>query len=305
MNRNILVSVIIPTYKRSVRYLSRAVESVLSQTYDRIEVVVVDDSPNSFSEREEICAFMTEIQKNDSRVIYLQNEKNMGGSLSRNIGIEASHGDYITFLDDDDEYKPQKVEKQLRFMLEQNCDMSFSNMIMYDNAGQVVDYRSHTYIKSFDNETLLRHHLTKKLTGTPTFMYRAAKLREIGGFDDAILGQEFYLMLKTIKHGMKIRYMNDCDVIVYKHPDGGISQGKNKIIGENVVFNTIKEHFKVLSPRERRFATFRHWAVLAVAYKRNKMYAHILLAGVAALLSSPLDFVIETSGFLSKIKKNK
>lgn len=304
MNCNILVSVIIPTYKRSVRYLSRAVESVLSQTYDRIEVVVVDDSPNSFSEREEICAFMTEIQKNDLRVIYLQNEINMGGSLSRNRGIEASHGDYITFLDDDDEYKPRKVEKQLRFMLEQDCDMSFSNMIMYDNVGRVVDYRSHTDIKSFDNETLLRHHLTKKLTGTPTFMYRAAKLREIGGFDDAILGQEFYLMLKTIKHGMKIRYMNDCDVVVYKHLDGGISQGKNKIIGENVVFNTIKEHFQVLSPRERRFATFRHWAVLAVAYKRNRMYGCIVLAGIAAFCSSPCDFVMEIYSYFAKILKN-
>ena len=304
MNHNMLVSVIIPTYKRSVKYLSRAVESVLRQTYEWIEVVVVDDSPNEYIERQAICKYMTEIQGKDSRVIYLQNERNMGGSLSRNRGIEACRGDYVTFLDDDDEYKPQKIEKQLQFMIVQDCDMSFSNMIMYDNAGRVVDYRSHTDIKSFDNETLLRHHLTKKLTGTPTFMYRTTKLREIGGFDDAILGQEFYLMLKTIKYGMKIRYMDDCDVIVYKHPDGGISQGKIKIVGENVVFSTIREHFDVLSPSERRFATFRHWAVLAVAYKRNKMYGHIVLAGIAAFFSSPCDFVREIYGYFMQIFKH-
>ena len=302
-SESIIVSVIIPTYKRSVFYLSRAVQSVLNQTYKNVEVVVVDDSPNDYAGRSEIAAYMDKLQNEASNVIYVQNDKSVGGSLARNRGIDICHGEYITFLDDDDEYKLEKVEKQLRFMLEQNCDMSFSNMIMYDTAGHVVDYRSHTDIRAFDNETLLKHHLTRKLTGTPTFMYRANKLREIGGFDDAKMGQEFYLMLKTIKNGLIIRYMNDCDVIVYKHPDGGISQGKNKIIGENAVFQTIKNHFSILNPNERRFATFRHYAVLAVAYKRNKMYGHILLAGIAAFFSSPKDFFVEIKSFLQKVVK--
>lgn len=303
MKDEILVSVIIPTYKRTVNYLSRAVDSVLNQTYRQIEVVVIDDSPDSYPERKAIAQYMADVQKKDSRVLYLQNEKNIGGSLSRNRGIKACHGQYVTFLDDDDKYKPQKVEKQLQFMLEQDCDMSFSNMIMYDNAGNVVDFRSHTDIKSFDNTTLLRYHLTRKITGTPTFMYKTEKIREIGGFDDAILGQEFYLMLKTIKSEFKIRYMNDCDVIVYKHSDGGISQGKNKIVGENLVFKTIKKHFDVLTPKERRYATFRHWAVMVVAYKRNKMYGQLLLATVKAFFSSPIDFIVEVTRFGVKFKR--
>lgn len=304
MSEGIIVSIIIPTYKRSVNYLSRAVKSVLSQTYHQIEVVVIDDSPSAYSERVAIAQYMEGVQAEDHRVVYLQNEKNIGGSLSRNRGIDFCHGQYVTFLDDDDEYKPRKIEKQLHFMLEQDCDMSFSNMIMYDDAGKVVDFRSHTDIKSFENEDLLRYHLTKKITGTPTFMYKIEKLREIGGFDDAILGQEFYLMLKSIKHGLRIRYMNDCDVIVYKHSEGGISQGKNKIVGENLVFKTIKESFAVLTPRERRFATFRHWAVMVVAYKRNKMYGQLLLAAVKAFFSSPVDFIVEIVQFGLKTAKN-
>ncbi len=304
MDDEMTVSVIIPTYKRTVDYLSRAVESVLGQTYHQIEVVVIDDSPADYSHRTEVAQYMTDIQKKDSRVVYLQNEKNIGGSLSRNYGIAVCHGQYVTFLDDDDEYKTEKIEKQLRFMLEQDCDASFSNMIMYDSAGRVVDFRNHTDIKDFDNESLLRYHLTKKITGTPTFMYRTEKLREIGGFDDAILGQEFYLMLKTIKRGLKIRYMNDCDVIVYKHSNGGISQGKNKIIGENMVFKTIKDSFYVLTPRERRFATFRHWAVMVVAYKRNKMYGQLLLSIIKAFFSSPVDFIVEIVHFGIKTTTN-
>lgn len=305
MNDKITVSVIIPTYKRTVNYLSRAVDSVLNQTYSQIEVVVIDDSPDSYPERKDIAHYMSDVQKKDSRVIYFQNKKNIGGSLSRNRGIEACHGQYVTFLDDDDEYKPRKVEEQLRFMLQQDCDMSFSNMIMYDSEGKVVDFRNHTDIKSFDNDALLRYHLTKKITGTPTFMYKTEKLREIGGFDDAILGQEFYLMLKTIKSGLKIRYMDDCNVIVYKHSDGGISQGKNKIIGENLVFKTIQESFDMLSPRERRFATFRHWAVMVVAYKRNGMYGQLLMAAMKAFFSSPVDFVTEVIRFRRKTTQGR
>ena len=304
MNNETVVSVIIPTYKRSVDYLFRAVESVLEQTYRQIEVIVIDDSTDSYPKRAEVARYMANVQKDDSRVIYLQNAENIGGSLSRNRGIEVCHGQYVTFLDDDDEYKTQKIEKQLRFMLEQDCDMSFSNMVMYGKMGEVVDFRNYTDINNFDNASLLRYHLTRKITGTPTFMYKTAKLREIGGFDDAIMGQEFYLMLKSIKSGMKIRYMNDCDVIVHKHSDGGISQGKNKIEGENMVFNTIKGCFAILTPKERRFATFRHWAVMVVAYKRNKMYGHVILAAFRAFFSSPKDFITESVHFGVKIMKN-
>ncbi len=305
MDTSILVSVIIPTYKRDVCYLARALKSVLCQTYEPIEIIVIDDSPEEYSGRKAVAAYMEKIQKTNPSIIYLQNAKNMGGSFARNRGISVCHGEYITFLDDDDEYKPRKIEKQVNFMLENECDMSFSNMVMYDNKKHVVDFRNYTYIKSFDNDSLLHYHLTRKLTGTPTFMYKSNKIREIGGFDDAIVGQEFYLMLKTIEHGMKIRYMNDCDVIVYRHPDGGISQGKNKIIGENLVFNTIKKYYDRLSFHERRFATFRHWAVLAIAYKRNRMYGRVGLAVLTSFIASPIDFISEICCFFRKVQRRR
>ena len=85
------VSVIIPTYKREVKYLSRSVESVLHQTYKKLELIVVDDSPSTFEHRDDIKKYMDSIKSNN--VIYMQNEKNIGGSLSRNRGIDAATGD--------------------------------------------------------------------------------------------------------------------------------------------------------------------------------------------------------------------
>ncbi|MCD7817091.1 MAG: glycosyltransferase [Bacteroides sp.] len=299
------VSIIIPTYKRDVSFLSRAVESVQKQTYKNIEIIVVDDSPDSYEKRASISDYMDSVLGADDRVIYLKNEKNLGGSLARNRGINTATGEYITFLDDDDEYKPEKVEKQLKYMNSHKCDVSFSNMIMYNDAGMVVDMRTYHDIPAFDNDSLLKYHLLHHMTGTPTFMYRTAKLKEIGGFEDAKMGQEFFLMLKSIERGLKIAYIDDCDVIVYKHAGEAITNGKNKISGENNLYQFKQKYFYRLSAKEIRFVKFRHYAVMVVAYMRNSMYLRAAKAGITAFIVSPADFISQVGGFAIKIVKHK
>lgn len=295
------VTVIIPTYKRSVEFLSRAVKSVIDQTYKNIEIIVIDDSPSNYIERDNIKKYMDSIVNQDIK--YYQNEKNMGGSLARNRGIELATGEYISFLDDDDEYMPEKIEKQIKFMLYGGNDLSFSNMIMYNSSGIVVDFREYTDIPAFDNESLLHYHLMHHMTGTPTFMFKTNKLREIGGFEDAKMGQEFYLMLKSIEKGLSIGYIPECDVKVYKHEEGGITQGKNKIDGENRLYEFKKKYFSQLNKQETRFINFRHWAVMVVAFKRNSMYVQMIEAGIKAFFSSPSDFTTQVFGFLNRVKK--
>lgn len=294
-----LVTVVIPTYKRTVAYLSRAVTSVVNQTYKNIEIIVIDDSPETYEERNNIKKYMESVSS--EKIRYIQNETNMGGSLARNRGISLANGSFISFLDDDDEYMEEKIEKQVKFMIYSTCDLSFSNMVMLGTNGKVVDYREYKDIPAFDNETLLHYHLMKHMTGTPTFMFRTEKLREIGGFEDAKMGQEFYLMLKSIERGLKIGYLPECDVKVYKHADGGITQGKNKIDGENRLYEFKKKYFERLSKKEIRFIRFRHWAVMVVAYKRNHMYIKMLFSGIKAFISSPLDFFSQVFGFVRKV----
>lgn len=300
---NPLVSVVIPTYKRTVEYVSKAVESVLNQTYKNIEVVVVDDSTEAYEGRKDTEKYFELL--NASNVVYLQNEKNLGGSLSRNRGIENAKGEYITFLDDDDEYKPEKVEKQLRFMREKGYEMTFTDLEIYTPDGKMVDYREFSDVKSFENEALLRYHLQKHLTGTPTFMYKAEKLREIGGFDVVKVGQEFHLMLKSILSGLNIGYLPECYVKAYRHPDGGISGGINKINGEKALFEFKQKFFSHLNKKEQRFVKFRHHAVLAAGYKRNGMHGKMLGECIKTVLSSPVDFVKEIFKFFKKVKSHR
>lgn len=296
-----LVSVIIPTYKREVSFLSRAVTSVLNQTYPEIEIIVIDDSPGDYEYRNNVKNFMMSIAS--KRVHYKQNETNIGGSLARNRGIELATGDFITFLDDDDEYLPEKIERQLKFMLDGSYDMTLTKMVVYNEKGTVVDVRDHSAVACWDNESLLHYHLTKQITGTPTFMYKAARLREIGGFDDAVMGQEFFLMLKTIEHGLKIGYFPECGIKVYRH-DGSISFGKNKITGQKSLYRFKRQYFNKLNRKEIRFIQFRHWAIMAVAYKRNHMYFKMLGACIIAVCVSPGDFISQIMELAIKIKRH-
>lgn len=298
------VSVIIPTYKRDSKYLMRAIRSIQEQTYNNVEIVIVDDNPPESTFRKDIIKFMQQF-KQDPNIVYFENPYNMGGALARNQGIFQASGEYITFLDDDDEYMPRKIEKQVSFMMANSCDMSFTDLKLVNNNKQIVDYRKYDNLTSFDKLTLLKYHLMRHLTGTPTFMYKALKLKEIGGFEDVKMGQEFYLMLKSIESGLKICYLKDCDVIAYRHNAGGISQGINKIVGEKALFNYKKKYFHLFSIREKMFINFRHYAVLAIAYKRNNSYLMTLFNSILMILASPIDFIIEITKFISNIIKKR
>ena len=99
------VSVIIPTYNRA-DLLPRAVKSALSQTYDDYEILIVDDCSTDHT-RETVSAW------DDERVRYTRHTENRGQSGALNMGIHNASGQYIAFLDDDDEWVPTKLEKQV------------------------------------------------------------------------------------------------------------------------------------------------------------------------------------------------
>jgi glycosyltransferase involved in cell wall biosynthesis len=103
-----LVSVVIPTRDR-LEFLRRAVASVLAQSEQNLELIVVDDASS-----DETPAYLTELTSGDSRVRMVRNAQAKGGAGARNEGMRHSHGEWVAFLDDDDEWMPTKLEKQLR-----------------------------------------------------------------------------------------------------------------------------------------------------------------------------------------------
>ena len=298
------VSVIMPSYKRHKELVGRAIASLLNQTYSNLEIVLVDDNA-----REDLKDYRKELEElvselNDSKILYLQNQENLGGAGSRNEGVKIATGDYITFLDDDDEYLSEKVEKQLAFMNDNELDMSFSKLCIYNENDKLIDIREHD-IKSFDSEYLKRYHLTKQITGTPTFMMKRNVFIEIGGFEIVAMGQEYFLMQKILWGNYKLGYFPECYVKAYRTDAEAISNGKNKISGEKNLYKFKKKFFNILSMKERRYVRCRHYAVMAVAYKRNKKYISAIWMLFVAVLSAPIVAVKEALGLQKRKKENK
>ena len=115
-----LVSIITPSYN-SARFIQQSVESVMSQTYNKWEMIIVDDS--SYDNSKEI---INSLCKKDARIKSVFLEKNIGPARARNLGIQKSSGKYIAFLDSDDLWDPYKLEKQISFMEDNNIAFSYT-----------------------------------------------------------------------------------------------------------------------------------------------------------------------------------
>jgi len=301
---DVKVSIIVPSYRRDEYFLSRSLNSLLTQTYQNIEIVLVCD--NALEKNAEYRAIVEKMVNdlNSDKITFIQNQENLGASGTRNAGIEIAAGTYITFLDDDDKYLPQKVERQLNFMLENDLDMSFTDLRIHDQNDKLVEYREHSKIKSFDNDTLMRYHLTRQIAGVPTFMYKKSHLVEIGGFEQEVsFGEEYYLMYNTIDKEIKIGYLSGSDIVAYREGHEHLSRGDNMTQGATALLEFKKSKFNQLSFSERRFVKFRHSAVKAVIYKRNGKSMKSFWQVVGTGFRFPILSIREFFGFFGRRRK--
>lgn len=127
-----LVSIITPLYNAEL-YISRTIDSILSQTYSNWELIVIDDK----STDKGIEVVKKYIEK-DSRIKLLYNEVNSGAAVSRNKGIEAARGSYIAFLDSDDQWHKDKLSKQLKFMQENKYPFTYTFYNHINEKGEEI-----------------------------------------------------------------------------------------------------------------------------------------------------------------------
>ena len=126
------VSVIIPIYNAE-RYLKKTLDSVLAQTYENIEIVLVDDYSSDNSAK-----IIAKYQETDSKIIYFRQPQNMGAGVARNKCLELATGQYVAFLDSDDLWKPEKTRQQLSFMKKTKSPFSYTAIEMINENGKIV-----------------------------------------------------------------------------------------------------------------------------------------------------------------------
>jgi len=147
------VSVIIPVYNAG-KYIERTLQSALNQTYKDIEIIFVDDCSKDDS-AEIIANYMTRFQN----IVYYKLAKNMGAAVARNTALNIAKGRYVAFLDSDDQWLPQKLEKQLDLMKKKNVSLSYTAIEMIDEQDKLIkgkrNVRDHLDYKFLLHNTMI------------------------------------------------------------------------------------------------------------------------------------------------------
>jgi glycosyltransferase involved in cell wall biosynthesis len=214
MKTQLLVSVVIPTYNGENTVL-RAIKSVLDQTYPNVEIIVVDDA----SEDRTVDVVNT---IEDHRIHLIRHSKNKNGATARNTGIKAAKGEYIAFLDDDDEWLPEKITLQLEHL--ENKDSGIwkaaitSHYILSGNSWGVV-------ILSKEGDITKEILTMEMLLGAgSTLIIHKDVIEKIGYFNEKYLRhQDIEFLLRYLRF-YKLGVVKNALVRIYGH--GGLPSGE-------------------------------------------------------------------------------
>lgn len=174
MSSSIYVSIIMPAYN-AAKFIPAAIESVLSQTYDNFELIIIDDCS-----KDETFDIATSYLEKDARIVLLQNSKNSGVSVTRNYGISKACGEWIAFLDSDDMWRSDKLEKQIT-LIKEHPDAK----ITY-TASSFIDYYGNPYNYIMQAEPEITYHvlLKRNLLSCSSVMVRKDVISRIKMADD-------------------------------------------------------------------------------------------------------------------------
>ena len=187
------VSVIIPIYNRA-HCIVRALKSVQKQTFTDMEILVCDDASTDTT-RDIVRAY----QVRDSRIQLLCLSENQGAGAARNLGLKASCGEYVAFLDSDDEWLPNKIEKQVTLMdsLTNDWGVCHTGAYIRKNINRELLFKPR---EDFNGDVFHLHVLGKLRFLTPTLIIRKICFVNAGIFDENLLrGEDVELLLRVFK----------------------------------------------------------------------------------------------------------
>ena len=206
------VSVVIPSFNR-INLLERAVNSVIQQTKDPYEIIVVDDGSDDRS---------SEMVKQKFGSVILFRQKNRGVSAARNKGIEISKGDWIALLDSDDEWKPNKLEKQINALNKDlDCFFSHTNETWIRNGIRINQGKRHKKYGGY----IFDKCLDICRISPSSVLFRKNILDHVGWFDDQLPVCEDYDLWLRITAEYRILFIDDPLIIKYGGHDDQLSHG--------------------------------------------------------------------------------
>ena len=199
-----LVSIIIPTYKR-YDTLDRAVKSVLNQSYENLEVIVVDD---------DLTNEKLDLDIDDARVQIIKNKRTKGANGARNTGILEAKGHYVAFLDDDDEWLENKLSTQVSYL--KSKDSTFGGV--YSSYRIERKGKWGEYFGSKEGDIMAEVILDEvKVCAGSNLLIKAEVIKEVGLWDEDLKRQQDLEFLIRMLNRFKLAYCDNISLKIYGH----------------------------------------------------------------------------------------
>ncbi len=259
-----LVSVITITRNRG-NLISRCIRSVLEQTYTNVEYIVVDGASTDSTD-DVVNSF------DDNRFIYIKLDENLDIKTTLDIGIARAKGEYITFLDSDDEYVPEKIAKQVSFFesRKDECGFIYCWMTYFDEKTHKILRVHAPKLRGY----VLEEAISKRtISGTPTLMFKADVLRDLDGWkspDEIGIISDWELCARACQK-YKVDYLPESLVNVYIN-HGSLRQSNlayyNNFYEKNIKFHKyFLEAFSEVFEKNPKLATYHYYMLCRFSAK--------------------------------------
>ena len=273
------VSVVLPTYNRAFS-TSRAINSVLDQTNEDFELIVVDD--NSDDNTKEV------VSKYGNKIKYIRHETNRGASAARNTGIEESKGDYIAFIDSDDEWHPEKLERQVS---------------VFSRASSKVGVVYTGFYKQFSEKRELGKVPTKRgdifeaqlmkdwVNPTSTVMVRSECFERVGGFNNGLPARQDYELWIRLSRHYHFDYIQEPLVTMHVDSNNRITDDIDaRMEAHSRVLESIRSDIRSLPWHKRRRVLSMQYFTLGRHLQKHREFTSALTTLGRSIQHNPLNW---------------
>jgi glycosyltransferase involved in cell wall biosynthesis len=261
--------------------VKRAIDSVLAQTYDDFEIVVVDDCSTDDTP-------VVVRGYDDDRVRYIRHDENQGACAARNTGIKHSEGRYIAFLDSDDEWDETKLSKQVE------CIESESRSVGVVYTGYRVQRSDSLELGQVPSKSgdIHRDQLTKDwVSPTSAVLVKKACFDSVGVFDTELQARQDYEMWLRISQKFKFEYVKEPLVILHQDVSNRITSNvQSRMAAHQELLERISGEIDDLSPHERRVVLSTQYFTMARYLQKNGRYKKSLQYYAKSLISNPINY---------------
>ncbi len=260
-----MVSVIITTYK-GTDFLKRSIDSALCQDYPFFEVIVVDDNPPDSEERKITEQIMAQYYNND-KIGYIKHYKNLNGAAARNTGVKNCKGKYVSFLDNDDEYYPERLSKLVATLMREEADIVFSDVVIKKD-GQFCKYITDGLSKDNFFATLTNENIIG--TGSNLFLKKDVYI-DCGGFDERLIrNQDVDFLLSVFSKGKKAAWIKEALVIKNDNSFFNVPSYQEMVCIKRALYKKYFKQIKKYSKREKKKIHIAlHRSLLMSAIQKN------------------------------------